>query len=211
MRIATDARVVSVLSRTRTDPPAQAEAAATWIAASRTWSNIAGFVAGALLRSLDGERVVAYVQWALPGAGPDLASAGGFPPPDSLAASTDSHHYTVVTLEAPPGVPTSPVVIARDDGLSTLINIFDTSPARQQQLVETWITAGEPFTHHPGFVAAALHRSTDGTRVVNYAHWRSAADWRDLAARHGQDFAQFRPVGQSDPHLYEVVHLTEAA
>jgi hypothetical protein len=94
---------------------------------------------------------------------------------------------------------------------TTLINIFDTDQARQARLVSLWIAVGEPVTHHPGFLRAALHQSTDGTRVVNFAHWRTPSDWQDVVAHHGQDFAQFRPLGQSDPHLYEVIHVLERA
>lgn len=28
----------------------------------------------------------------------------------------------------------------------------------------------------PGFISANIHRSLDGTRVANYAQWRSKAD-----------------------------------
>jgi hypothetical protein len=201
MHITTAAGLTSTLSRTRTEPHSQAKAVDAWIVASRAWPERAGFVAGALLRSLDGERVVAYLQ----------STSSSTLPAAVDPAATDSHTYAVVTLEAPPRVRPAPVDIAPGDGLTTLINIFDTDRPRQQELVDTWIAVGEPFTHHPGFVAAALHRSTDGSRVVNYAHWRSAADWHDLVAEQGHEFARFRPRGRSDPHLYEVVHVREAA
>lgn len=32
------------------------------------------------------------------------------------------------------------------------------------------------FTQQPGFISAALHKSTDGTRVMNVLTWRSEAD-----------------------------------
>jgi hypothetical protein len=200
MHMTIAAGLTSTLSRTRTEPRAQAQAVDAWIAASRAWPDLAGFVAGALLRSLDGERVVAYLQSTS-----SLTSLAAADP-----AATDSHTYQVVTLEAPPRVRPTPLSIVPGAGVITLINIFDTDPTRQQKLVDTWIAVGEPFTHHPGFVAAALHRSTDGTRVVNYAHWRGAADWQDLVAQQGHEFARFRPLGQSDPHLYEVVHVLQA-
>jgi len=201
MHITTAPGLTCVLSRTRTEPRSQAQAVDAWIASSRAWPDLAGFVAGALLRSLDGERVVAYLQ--------------GTPPPTAgevaVADAMDAHTYEVVRLEAPPNVHPAPLVIVPGGDLTTLINIFDTDRSRQQQLVDTWITVGAPFTQYPGFLAAALHRSLDGTRVVNYAHWRSAADWQALVAQRGHEFARFRPLGRSDPHLYEVVHLVEGA
>jgi hypothetical protein len=130
---------------------------------------------------------------------------------DRLPAMTDSHSYRVVRLESPPRAAASPLEVVPGAAPTTLINIFDTDQARLTQLVKTWITVGEPFTHHPGFLQAALHQSTDGTRVVNFAYWRSPSDWQDLVAHHGPDFARFRSLGQSDPHLYEIVHVLESA
>ena len=31
--------------------------------------------------------------------------------------------------------------------------------------------------HLPGFISASIHRSLDGTKVINYAQWRSQADF----------------------------------
>jgi len=55
-----------------------------------------------------------------------------------------------------------------------------------------------------------LHKSKDGTRVINYAHWRSETDFQNFVRRHGADFAQFSKfASRIDPHTYEVVHLYE--
>ena len=43
----------------------------------------------------------------------------------------------------------------------------------------------------PGFVSANIHRSADGKRVVNYAQWRSAADFEAM---------------QSDPRVVPPMH-----
>lgn len=32
----------------------------------------------------------------------------------------------------------------------------------------------------PGFISANLHKSLDGTRVVNYAQWRSKAEFEAM-------------------------------
>jgi heme-degrading monooxygenase HmoA len=34
--------------------------------------------------------------------------------------------------------------------------------------------------HLPGFISASIHRSADGTKVINYAQWRSQADFDAL-------------------------------
>jgi len=57
-----------------------------------------------------------------------------------------------------------------------------------------------------------LHRSTDGTRVINYAHWRSQADFDAFLSRHRPEFGQFlNNASRIDPHTYEVVFIDEAA
>jgi heme-degrading monooxygenase HmoA len=94
----------------------------------------------------------------------------------------------------------------------TLINAFDTTPEQQQALVDQWIRFTEAVKDEPGFVGAALHKSTDGTRVINYAHWESEADFDNFLKRHGADFAQFgRFASRIDPHTYDVVYLYERA
>ena len=61
-------------------------------------------------------------------------------------------------------------------------------------------------------IGIALHRSTDGTRVINYAQWRSEADFDRFVKKYGEQFAARRPLASRvDPHLYEVVYLSERA
>jgi heme-degrading monooxygenase HmoA len=62
--------------------------------------------------------------------------------------------------------------------LMTLVNIFTVSPDKQSQLVDLLVRATEQTMRHlPGFVSATIHRSVDGTKVINYAQWRSQADF----------------------------------
>ncbi len=63
----------------------------------------------------------------------------------------------------------------------------------------------------PGVISTALHRSLDGTRVVNYGQLRSAADWEKLREV-GQTKAYFDRItrfGRPDAHLYEVVYTRD--
>jgi quinol monooxygenase YgiN len=102
--------------------------------------------------------------------------------------------------------------VSQEDNLVTLINVFDSKPKPQQALIEQWIRFTEEVKEEPGFIGAALHRSTDGTRVVNYAQWRSDADFDSFLERHGADFAQFgQNASRIDPHTYDVVYLSERA
>jgi heme-degrading monooxygenase HmoA len=104
------------------------------------------------------------------------------------------------------------MLISQEGNLVTLINVFDTKPEQQQALIEQWSRFTEEVKDEPGFIGTALHRSTDGTRVINYAQWRSNADFDNFLKRHGADFAQFgQNASRIDPHTYEVVYLWERA
>jgi len=104
------------------------------------------------------------------------------------------------------------ITIRSDSGLTTLINAFSCEPATQADLIRAWREATEAeLGGLPGIVSAALHRSLDGTRVVNYAQWRSAEDWENLT-RIGtmkKYFEQMGRYGKPDVHLYEVVYVLD--
>jgi quinol monooxygenase YgiN len=105
-----------------------------------------------------------------------------------------------------------PMHISKDGDLVTLINVFETTPEQQQALIDQWVRFTEEVNNEPGYVGTALHKSTDGTRVINYAHWRSQADFDAFLKRHGADFALFgQNASRIDPHIYNVVYLDEPA
>jgi heme-degrading monooxygenase HmoA len=58
----------------------------------------------------------------------------------------------------------------------------------------------------PGFISASIHKSIDGTRIVNYAQWRSNADFeamtRDESARPHMEAAA--RLATFDPILCDV-------
>ncbi len=63
--------------------------------------------------------------------------------------------------------------IATGQHIVTLVNVFTVAPDRQQALVDLLVAATEQtMCHQPGYVSANIHRSLDGTKVVNYAQWR---------------------------------------
>jgi heme-degrading monooxygenase HmoA len=104
------------------------------------------------------------------------------------------------------------MLISQNSGLLTLINVFETTSEQQQALIDQWVRFTEEVRNEPGYVGTALHKSADGTRVINYAHWRSQADFDAFLKRHGADFAQFtQNASRIDPHTYDVVYLDEPA
>jgi heme-degrading monooxygenase HmoA len=106
------------------------------------------------------------------------------------------------------------MLITKEANLLTVINVFETTPEQQQELIDAWIRfAEEEVKQEPGFIAAALHKSTDGTRVINYAHWRSEADFGRFQNKGRGQFAWWGwgHATRVDPHTYEVVYLYERA
>ena len=63
-----------------------------------------------------------------------------------------------------------------------------------------------------GFIAAAVHHSTDGTRVVNYLQWQTSANL--AAMQRSPEFqmiaGRFEGLIEFDPHQCEVVHVGQA-
>jgi len=65
--------------------------------------------------------------------------------------------------------------------LMTLVNVFTVRPELQDQLADLLVRAThETMRHLPGFISASIHKSLDGTRVINYAQWKSPADFAAL-------------------------------
>ena len=104
------------------------------------------------------------------------------------------------------------MLISKEGNVVTLINVFETMPEQQQELIDAWIRFTEEVKEEPGFIGAALHKSTDGARVINYAHWRSETDFGSFLNKHGEQFAQLGGhATRMDPHTYDVVYLYERA
>ena len=63
--------------------------------------------------------------------------------------------------------------IEAGDGRLTQINVFTVAPEDQQRLVDGLIETVHAAREVPGWVSASIHRSLDGTRVVNYVQFES--------------------------------------
>lgn len=104
----------------------------------------------------------------------------------------------------------SHTTIATDQPMTTLVNVFTVSPEKQQSLVDMLDKAtDEVMRHQPGFISANIHASLDGTRVVNYAQWRSEGDFQTMlgspdAAEH---FGAVNAIATAEPHLYTVASV----
>ena len=102
------------------------------------------------------------------------------------------------------------MLISREGHLVTLINVFETRPKPQQELIDHWMRFVDSVKGAPGMIGTSLHRSSDGTRVVNYAQWRSKADLDRFQKQYRQQMEACRQAASHvDPHLYEVVSVYE--
>ncbi|MGH9397975.1 MAG: antibiotic biosynthesis monooxygenase family protein [Terriglobia bacterium] len=103
------------------------------------------------------------------------------------------------------------VTISKENGLITLMNVFTVDREKQQSLIELLVkTTEEVMRYQPGFVSANIHRSLDGTRVVNYAQWRSRDEFEAMlrnpkARPHMEEVASL--VQKFEPYLHEVVSV----
>lgn len=103
--------------------------------------------------------------------------------------------------------------IRPDADVMTLINVFTVRPEDQQQLIDLLVEAtDEVMAHMPGFVSANFHRSDDGTRVVNYAQWRSREDFAAMRQnpRAQEHMARAAGLAQFEPIVCEVTHVHHA-
>ena|SRR5215469_16812494 len=103
------------------------------------------------------------------------------------------------------------IKIAHDREVITLINAFSCEPENQQHLIDIWIRATEEKRGAlPGIFSAALHRSKDGTRVVNYAQWKNGENWENLF-RIGNEswFREMAKNAKPEAHLYGVCYLLD--
>jgi heme-degrading monooxygenase HmoA len=105
------------------------------------------------------------------------------------------------------------VTIMEDGDLVTLINVFTVAPEDQQRLVDVLVEATRAVMRkQQGFISANIHRSLDGTKVTNYAQWRSREAFEAMlgdreTAEHMGEAARIAEC--FEPYLYEVTFVEE--
>jgi len=104
------------------------------------------------------------------------------------------------------------VIIDKEAPLVTVIVRFLVAPVHQERLLTITETLMAPLMRRqPGFVSSSFHRSRDGTQVVNYAQWRSVADYEAFGrepavqepVRHIRDFMREAGV-RTESGVFEV-------
>jgi heme-degrading monooxygenase HmoA len=103
-------------------------------------------------------------------------------------------------------------VIEADNGVVTHINVFTVSPANQQALVESLTETVQAASTVPGWISASIHKSFDGTKVVNYvqfeSHEAAQAVTRHLMAK--GLIQRNTQLGRVEPGQYAVAYAIQA-
>jgi quinol monooxygenase YgiN len=97
-------------------------------------------------------------------------------------------------------------------GVITQINVFTVPEDGQQALIDLLSEAAKAASQVEGWMSASLHRSLDGTRVVNYAQARDQDAMRRVFAKLDAEgfIARNKALGEAHPGLYEVVFTLQA-
>ena len=98
--------------------------------------------------------------------------------------------------------------IAENQGIVTQITTVKMKPTNQDEVLQLMEERAKFMATQPGFVSVNLHRSQDGSHVVNYVQWTNAEKLK--AAQHSPEFRAKWPrfgelVQEVEPCLYEVV------
>jgi heme-degrading monooxygenase HmoA len=99
------------------------------------------------------------------------------------------------------------LTVTKNNPVLAEIDIFPVEPDRQRSLIDNLIEDIKTvFKPQPGFVAAAVHRSRDGLRVVNYVQWNSQNDYEAYINKAEIPLLSSRLSAFSAPnsHLYEI-------
>ena len=103
--------------------------------------------------------------------------------------------------------------IRESSGICTQITTVKLPPDNQDEVLKLMIERARFMAKQPGFVSVNLHRSKDGSHVVNYVQWTNPE--KLAAAHHAPEFRKKWPrfgelVNEADPCLYEVIHVEAA-
>ena len=100
--------------------------------------------------------------------------------------------------------------ISKTDGICTQITTVKLPPNNQAEVLNLMIERARFMAKQPGFVSINLHRSKDGSHVVNYVQWANPD--KLAAAHHSPEFRKQWPrfgelAQEIEPCLYELVHI----
>ena len=97
--------------------------------------------------------------------------------------------------------------------ICTQITRVKLQPENQEEAVNLMIERARFMATQPGSVSVNLHRSKDGSHLVNYIQWTNPEKLE--AAHQSREFRKKWPqfgelANEIDPCLYEVIHVEAA-
>jgi len=104
--------------------------------------------------------------------------------------------------------------IRENSGIVTQITTVKLPPDNQEEVLQLMTERAKFMASQPGFVSISLHRSQDGSHVVNYVQWTNAE--KLAQAHHSPQFRRQWPrfgelANEIEPCLYDVVHIEAAS
>lgn len=107
----------------------------------------------------------------------------------------------------------TPTTITRASGLVTSIEVLTVDPEQQQSVGEQIRHFTTDFlVHQPGFVSASVHRSWDGTHIINYIQWDNDASFEQTRTNVTlqQHVSRLRTLALNvHQDLYEIVYTDD--
>src|SRR4051794_20768992 len=103
--------------------------------------------------------------------------------------------------------------IRENDGVVTQITTVKVPADNQSEVLELMKERARFMATQPGFVSVSLHRSEDGSHVVNYVQWRNRDELQ--RAHHSDEFRKKWPrfgqlIEEAEPCLYDVTYIEGA-
>ncbi len=98
--------------------------------------------------------------------------------------------------------------IREGNSICTQITTVKLQPENQEEVLQLMKERAKFMATQPGFVSVNLHRSKDGSHVINYVQWTSPE--KLAKAHHSLEFRKNWPhfgelVKEAAPCLYDVV------
>lgn len=161
-----------------------------------------GCASSSVNRSLDGERIMCYLQWNTEQGYTDfINSQSGYSEFDLL----DSHLYEVAVSQP------EDADLTIQPGRLFHIGEFRLLPENQPRLVVLEAEIPSISLQHPDLLCVNFHRSLDSTRTMNYGFWSTLERFGLLLSE--DKFAPIRDywrgLAENEFHLYEVVTVFE--
>jgi antibiotic biosynthesis monooxygenase (ABM) superfamily enzyme len=210
-----DSPLVTTLEMLQVEPETQAALLDSLFAANAVRAMQPGFIAVAVMRSLDGLRVANYLQFRnqelLTQSEADAELVPKVVDYRARANQSSARHFKVRFVHRAEHYPAS--LLQAGIGAAA-INEVTTTLEHQEKLLGFMTGVDEHARKQPGYLASNIHASDDGERIANVVQFDNAEIMLEGLERVMVDVTRERPdaslqsvtgLGTTDIHVYEVV------